>query len=283
MKYSACLILLSALPACFTSTGLDENGCEPNPCEYNVVDFCEISRECEELAWCGGTIFCEFTSPPPVCTEPRPACADSVEVVFCPPGANCTSFEWCGETLYCASESCDAAFPPSCPDGATPSDIPCAEDEFGCTAMTGCDEGYYCHSPFDCFDPEFTACDEATSTVWAMSEGECPDFDDGAFCYDSLYCGSPYYCVTACAPGDEEVFHPSECVNSNDCYESQPWRDDLPPLWCQGGGGPTCRAIPTCEGGEEIPLDGGCDDDGYCEYRSECSTTIQCYFGIVVG
>ena len=282
MKSNPCLVLLllSALPACFSSTGLEE--CEANPCEWTVVDYCEESRECEVIPWCGETIYCELQIPtPPPCTEPRPVCADSVEMSVCPGNADCIYVDWCDQGFFCASEVCDAAFP-RCPAGEELSDVPCAPGEVGCTARTGCDEGYYCRAP-DCFDPVFEPCAGATSTVWQLGEGLCPDFDDAAYCYDSLYCGGEYYCVTACAPGDSEVFHPSECVNGSDCYPSNPWRDDLPASWCQGGGGPACRAIPTCEGGEEIPLDAGCDDDGYCEFRSMCSTTIHCYFGTVLG
>lgn len=288
MKYFVCVALLSlSLPGCFTSTGLNEEACEPNPCAWTIVEFCEESRECGVLDWCGETIYCALAptptpTPPPECTDPRPACGDGVEVSACPGNANCTYVEWCGGGFYCASEACDGAFP-VCPGGETPSEVACSPGEAGCTALTGCDEGYYCREEIDCLDPVFEPCMDATSTVWEIGEAQCPDFDSEAYCYESLFCGADYYCVTACAPGDSEVFHPSECVNSSDCYPSNPWRDDLPQTWCQGGGGPACRAIPTCESGEEIPLNAGCDDDSYCEYRSVCSTTIQCAFGPVLG
>ena len=101
MKYSACLALLSlsALPACFSSTGLDEEACGPNPCEWTVVDYCEESRECGVLDWCGTTVYCELQSPPPPCTEPRPVC-DGDEVDVCPGTSNCTFVEWCDEAYY---------------------------------------------------------------------------------------------------------------------------------------------------------------------------------------
>lgn len=279
------LLSLSLLPACFTSTGLDDGCTDPNPCAWEEVPYCEEGRECEVLDWCGATIYCslnEIIDPPVTCTEPRPVCADSYEVSECPPGATCMPFEWCGETYYCASEVCNA-MPPQCPAGEELSYDACAPGEVECTEVAGCGESFYCRLPIDCFDPIFEPCDRSTSTVWNIGEGSCPDFDSGAYCTETNYCGGEYYCVTACAAGDTEVFHPSECANSSDCYPSNPWRDDLPLSWCQGGGGPACRAIPTCEGGEEIPLDALCDDDGYCEYRSQCSTTIQCYFGIVLG
>lgn len=291
MKFNICLILLSlsVFPACFSSTGLDEDGCEPNPCTGTEVEYCESSRECEQIPWCGTTIYCSYVgpvtppAPPTVCAEPRPMCADSIEVSVCPPGANCTPFEWCGQTLYCASEACNA-LPPACAPDEELSDVACTPSEIGCTELITCGESVYCRPVMDCFDPVFGPCMDATSSLWQLGEGQCPDFDDeGVYCSDALYCGAQHYCVTACAPGDNEVFHPSECLNSFDCYASNPPRDDLPPSWCEGGGGPACRAIPSCDEGEEIPLNALCDLDGYCEYRSVCSTTIQCRFGPVLG
>ncbi|MEM9863996.1 MAG: hypothetical protein AAF938_20520 [Myxococcota bacterium] len=226
------------------------------------VDECLVSGTCEELAWCGGVVVCDFPSSPPLCMADEDACGCAFRVASedeCMAGTcfMAGSTDSCGQPIFCIDvfmadpaelcrDECEADLPEAC--SSANSDV----------IRQG---------------PAFV---EADITMACAEAGSSPCFSEDR-CFGELV-----YCITACPQGARQLDGPEGCEDPNDCFFIDHTVEDYGRAWCtyDGDFADRCEAEPTCAGtGFEIGLAEDCPADATCEFVTECGSTIHCANG----